>query len=79
MAQGAIEDYHNLVAQLDPVEVVWRDRQEYLESRGYLLRPRYRPGWISSLKLDPSIKPFFAEDFPMAYVSEAVTYITTHY
>ncbi|KAI0063126.1 hypothetical protein BV25DRAFT_1802723 [Artomyces pyxidatus] len=28
----------------------WRDRQVFLESRGYLLRPRYRPGWTPSWK-----------------------------
>ncbi|KAI0057008.1 hypothetical protein BV25DRAFT_1995244 [Artomyces pyxidatus] len=30
------------------LEIRWRDRQVFLESRGYLLRPRLRPGWIPS-------------------------------
>ncbi|KAI0057009.1 hypothetical protein BV25DRAFT_1920542 [Artomyces pyxidatus] len=34
---------------LEPEER-WRDRQLFLESRGYLLRPRYRPGWTPSWK-----------------------------
>lgn len=29
-------------------ERVWRDRYEMLESHGYRLRPRYRPGWKPS-------------------------------
>ncbi|KAI0057002.1 hypothetical protein BV25DRAFT_1831644 [Artomyces pyxidatus] len=30
------------------LEIRWRDRQVFLESKGYLLRPRLRPGWIPS-------------------------------
>ncbi|VDB85836.1 unnamed protein product [Peniophora sp. CBMAI 1063] len=26
----------------------WRDKQPYLQSRGYMLRPRLRPGWVPS-------------------------------
>ena len=33
---------------LDANEVRWRDKQQFLERRGYMLRPRYRPGWIPS-------------------------------
>ncbi|GBE79197.1 hypothetical protein SCP_0203940 [Sparassis crispa] len=29
-------------------EARWRDRQQFLEAHGYMLRPRYRPGWIPS-------------------------------
>ncbi|KAI9507602.1 kinase-like domain-containing protein [Russula earlei] len=29
-------------------EVRWRDRQLFLESKGYMLRPRLRPGWTPS-------------------------------
>lgn len=29
-------------------EVTWRDRQLFLQSRGYMLRPRLRPGWKPS-------------------------------
>jgi hypothetical protein len=34
--------------KLLPAEAHWRDRQPFLESKGYTLRPRLRPGWIAS-------------------------------
>ncbi|KAL6306698.1 hypothetical protein BKA93DRAFT_728769 [Sparassis latifolia] len=37
-----------LFGKLLPDEERWKDRQPFLESRGYMLRPRYRPGWIPS-------------------------------
>ncbi|TBU50532.1 kinase-like domain-containing protein [Dichomitus squalens] len=49
-------------ATLSSLEITWRDRQQYLESRGYMLRRRYRPGWVPSWKTDPSIRPTDAED-----------------
>jgi len=33
---------------LDEGETWWVERQEALEVAGYMLRPRYRPGWIPS-------------------------------
>lgn len=33
---------------LDEGEVWWVERQEALEASGYMLRPRYQPGWIPS-------------------------------
>lgn len=30
---------------LVPLEKLWADKFELLKSHGYLLRPRYRPGW----------------------------------
>ncbi len=39
-------EYDPLV--LNPVECYWRDLQPWLEQNGYLLRPRYSPGWIPS-------------------------------
>jgi len=33
---------------LDELEIWWAERQEALEAVGYMLRPRYRPGWIPS-------------------------------
>lgn len=48
MTQIHREDFGDVGAELAPPELAWRDRQPYLESRGYLLRPRYRPGWILS-------------------------------
>ena len=34
--------------KLSSYEVKWRDRQPFLESKGYMLRPRLRPGWTPS-------------------------------
>ncbi|KAN0108957.1 Protein kinase-like domain containing protein [Russula decolorans] len=34
--------------ELSSFEVKWRDRQPFLESKGYMLRPRLRPGWTPS-------------------------------
>ena len=34
--------------QLSSFEVKWRDRQPFLESKGYMLRSRLRPGWTPS-------------------------------
>ncbi|KAK1233969.1 hypothetical protein PQX77_002840 [Marasmius sp. AFHP31] len=31
-------------------EIFWRDRQEWIEKHGYMLRPRFRPGWVPSWK-----------------------------
>src|SRR5712691_1526098 len=33
---------------IDRVETWWVQRQEALEHAGYMLRPRYRPGWKPS-------------------------------
>ncbi|KZT61007.1 hypothetical protein CALCODRAFT_464645 [Calocera cornea HHB12733] len=33
---------------LSPAEINWSRIQQDLESRGYMLRPRYRPGWVGS-------------------------------
>lgn len=43
----------------------WRDHQQMLESHGYLLRPRLRPGWVpSSEKV-----PILSEDGAVSLVS----------
>lgn len=34
--------------ELLPYEFFWRDHQQWLEEKGYMLRPRYRPGWVPS-------------------------------
>ena len=36
------------LGDIDPVEAWWVERQEALERAGYMLRPRYRPGWKPS-------------------------------
>ncbi|KAE9383704.1 hypothetical protein BT96DRAFT_723002 [Gymnopus androsaceus JB14] len=39
---------HAQNAQLRSFEVFWRDHYDWFKDRGYLLRPRYRPGWVAS-------------------------------
>ena len=29
-------------------ELFWRDHQPWLEEKGYMLRPRYKPDWVAS-------------------------------
>ncbi|GJE92558.1 kinase-like domain-containing protein [Phanerochaete sordida] len=49
--------------ELAPFEVQWRDRQEFLERRGYVLRARYHPGWVASWKENPELDPSTCEDY----------------
>ena len=37
-----------LVAMAEPIEAKWREKQEFLASKGYMLRPRYRKDWKPS-------------------------------
>ncbi|KAH8979876.1 hypothetical protein EDB83DRAFT_2537158 [Lactarius deliciosus] len=39
---------HGVSSLLSTHEIKWRDRQLFLESKGYMLRPRLRPGWTPS-------------------------------
>ena len=39
---------HRGPVNLSSYEIMWRDRQPFLESKGYMLRPRLRPGWTPS-------------------------------
>lgn len=54
---------------LNESEQVWVSRYEALKERGYLLRPRYRPGWVPTWHRDPSISPYVAEDGVSLFVS----------
>jgi hypothetical protein len=45
---------------LDEFEEWWADRYEFLKEKGYMLRPRYRPGWKPSYKQTQN--PFTFED-----------------
>ncbi|CAE6361396.1 unnamed protein product [Rhizoctonia solani] len=47
--------------ELSEVEKRWVTFQPYLLSKGYQLRPRYRPGWIPSWK-DTNLDPISCED-----------------
>lgn len=48
--------------ELDDIEQEWRDRFEGLKANGYLLRPRFRPGWQPSW-LQTEVSRFLSEDF----------------
>lgn len=56
-AQQTRKGVYNLLS----FELVWKDRYEFLEKRGYLLRPRYHPKWEPSW-LGTNITPDFCED-----------------
>ncbi|EMD34374.1 hypothetical protein CERSUDRAFT_97636 [Gelatoporia subvermispora B] len=67
MSHSDLEDDYSL-ENLDEVcgtlyesEERWRDRQKFLESMGYMLRPRLRPGWVPSWK-GTDISPLDCED-----------------
>ncbi|KAI0629604.1 kinase-like domain-containing protein [Trametes polyzona] len=44
-----------------PSEARWRDRYDFLQRRGYVLRPRYHPEWEPSW-LGTNLHPEFCED-----------------
>ncbi|KAJ7028519.1 hypothetical protein C8F04DRAFT_1118960 [Mycena alexandri] len=46
--QGVTASDASFLGDLLEGEVFWRDRQVWLQGCGYMLRPRYRPGWIPS-------------------------------
>ena len=48
-------------SRLAPYELAWQSRQPFLQSRGYTLRPRYRPGWIPSWR-GTGVHPSDCED-----------------
>lgn len=52
-------------------EAFWRDHKNWLEERGYMLRPRYDPDWVPSWQKDPTKNTSFrhCEDGQNLYVS----------
>ncbi|KAL4249024.1 hypothetical protein ABKN59_007332 [Abortiporus biennis] len=50
-------------------EELWVQQQPWLEEQGYMLRPRYRPGWIPSWKSKNDL-PFRYEDGQRHYPDE---------
>ncbi|EPQ58920.1 hypothetical protein GLOTRDRAFT_35157 [Gloeophyllum trabeum ATCC 11539] len=60
-AQKYAESTEEGVWALAEVEMSWRDRYDYFESRGYQLRPRYKAGWTPSW-IGKNIDPEFCED-----------------
>lgn len=56
------------IFSLTRLEMWWRDRADFLESRGYRLRPRFRPGWQPSWS-GRDRSPLFCEDGQFHVVS----------
>ena len=52
-------------SRLNPSEQFWAGLQPWFETRGYKLRPRYRPGWVASWLKNPvdNLDPFDCEDW----------------
>ncbi|KAJ6555187.1 hypothetical protein DFH09DRAFT_1493362 [Mycena vulgaris] len=48
-------------AELGPADHYWRDLQPWLQECGYMLRPRFRPGWVPSWQVTGEI-PTLKED-----------------
>lgn len=53
--------HDDLEGGLSEEEVWWRDHQVWLQERGYLLRPRYRPDWVPSWKKS-DVRMYSCED-----------------
>ena len=62
--QQAREDHRGLLSH----EMFWRDHQVWLAEQGYMLRPRYRPGWQPSWEEGNSNAWMRHEDGPAAPV-----------
>ncbi|KAI0310990.1 hypothetical protein OF83DRAFT_1088003 [Amylostereum chailletii] len=56
-----VGDPDDIFGKLFANERQWRDRQLFLESKGYMLRPRLRPGWTPSWKTSKK-SPLRCED-----------------
>ena len=57
-----LDDPNDVYAKFTASEMFWKRRQQLLQSHGYMLRPRYRPDWIPSWKLNPTMNILHAED-----------------
>ncbi|OJT07915.1 hypothetical protein TRAPUB_1194 [Trametes pubescens] len=61
----AVERFQKLTREgtfnLSPKEQGWQARHRFLKDHGYLLRPRYSPGWKPSW-IDTDYDPFYCED-----------------
>ncbi|KAJ7434800.1 kinase-like domain-containing protein [Mycena galericulata] len=56
------------LGRLGEGEIFWRDHQRWLHECGYMLRSRYRPGWIPSWQTDPTKEYILCEDgIPLSF------------
>lgn len=51
-----------ILSQLGKHEIFWRDHSDQFESRGYRLRPRFRPGWVASWTVK-EVNPVLCDDY----------------
>ncbi|TFK85937.1 kinase-like protein [Polyporus arcularius HHB13444] len=56
---------------LIPTEVFWQFRYSHLADHGYVLRPRYKPGWEPSW-IGTNLEPEFCEDSIMSATDEVM-------
>lgn len=68
-------DYSSL---LHPDEAFWKDHQPWLVDRGYVLRPRYQPGWVPSWLPGEGFPYFDYEDALWTPVSTISLVYVTH-
>ena len=54
-ASGPLKSLQFTDGKLASGEEWWRDHQEWLAQQGYMLRSRYRPGWVPSWKATPKL------------------------
>ncbi|KAJ7267689.1 kinase-like domain-containing protein [Mycena haematopus] len=47
---------------LSTEEAYWHDHHDWLKESGYVLRPRFRPGWVPSWTVNPQKMEFSCED-----------------
>lgn len=57
--------------RLYEAEFFWRDHYIWLTEQGYLLSPRYHPGWVASWIKDPTKDWLFCEDGQIVAVRES--------
>ncbi|KAH9851084.1 kinase-like domain-containing protein [Lenzites betulinus] len=66
LTQISIDHYEKATREglfdLTSGEERWRDRHIFLEEHGYLMRPRYLPGWKPSW-INTNYDPFYCEDY----------------
>lgn len=63
-----LNDSDDAFARLSDEELYWKDREDFLESHGYMLRPRYRKDWVPSWRGKPREEILLAEDAFVLYV-----------
>jgi hypothetical protein len=62
-ARGAGSEPPRPYGSLSDGELFWRDHQQWLETQGYRLRPRYRPDWVPTWT-SGKVSIWSAEDSP---------------